>query len=101
MDGSAIIFFHSQFPTFGRRTVLIACLQSYELFPNSQRKAEEYLAVPIIFRTFVPVPESTISPIYSPSKTHSIMNKTWKTILQVISYIITLLLGGAAGNAVM
>ena len=29
------------------------------------------------------------------------MNKTWKTILQVISYIIPLLLGGAAGGAVM
>ena len=29
------------------------------------------------------------------------MNKTWKTILQVISYIITLLLGDAAGNVVM
>jgi hypothetical protein len=29
------------------------------------------------------------------------MNKTFKTILQVISYIITLLLGGAAGGAVM
>ena len=30
-----------------------------------------------------------------------VMNKKWKTILQVISYIITLLLGGAAGNVVM
>lgn len=29
------------------------------------------------------------------------MNKTVKTILQVISYIITLLLGGAAGGAMM
>ena len=29
------------------------------------------------------------------------MNKTFKKILQVISYIITLLLGGAAGGAVM
>jgi hypothetical protein len=28
------------------------------------------------------------------------MNKTFKTILQVISYIITLLLGGAAGGAI-
>ena len=55
----------------------------------------------IIFRNFVPVPESTVNLIYSPFKTHSIMNKTWKTILQVISYIITLLLGGAAGNVVM
>ena len=26
--------------------------------------------MPIIFRTFVPVPESTINTIYSPSKTH-------------------------------
>lgn len=25
------------------------------------------------------------------------MNKTWKTILQAISYLITLLLGGGAG----
>ena len=29
------------------------------------------------------------------------MNKTIKKILQVISYIITLLLGGAAGGAMM
>ena len=29
------------------------------------------------------------------------MNKKWKTILQVISYVITLLLGGAAGNVVV
>ena len=29
------------------------------------------------------------------------MNKTVKTILQAISYIITLLLGGAAGNDMM
>jgi hypothetical protein len=29
------------------------------------------------------------------------MNKTFKKILQVISYIITLLLGGAAGGALM
>jgi hypothetical protein len=29
------------------------------------------------------------------------MNKTVKKILQVISYIITLLLGGAAGGAMM
>ena len=55
----------------------------------------------IIFRNFVPVLEGTINPIYSPFKTHSIMNKTWKTILQVISYIITLLLGGAVGNVMM
>jgi hypothetical protein len=60
-----------------------------------------YLEISIIFRTFVTVPESTINPIYSPSKTHSIMNKTWKTILQVVSYVITLLLGGAAGNVMM
>jgi hypothetical protein len=32
-------------------------------------------------------------------KHRKIMNKTVKTILQVISYIITLLLGGAAGAA--
>ena len=29
------------------------------------------------------------------------MSKTVRTILQVISYVITLLLGGAAGNALM
>ena len=29
------------------------------------------------------------------------MNKTIKKILQVLSYIITLLLGGAAGNALL
>jgi cytochrome bd-type quinol oxidase subunit 2 len=47
------------------------------------------------------VQERTINPIYSPFKTHNAMNKTWKTILQVISYVITLLLGGAAGNVMM
>ena len=73
----------------------------YKLFLNYQRIVHKYLVISIIFCTFVPVPESTVNPIYSPFKTHSIMNKTWKTILQVISYIITLLLGGAAGNAVM
>ncbi len=41
-----------------------------------------------------------INPIYSPFKTHNIMNKTWKTILQVIGYIIAAILG-AAGEAVM
>ena len=41
----------------------------------------------------------SINPIYSPLK-HNIMNKTWKTILQVISYIIAAILG-AAGEAVM
>jgi ABC-type nitrate/sulfonate/bicarbonate transport system permease component len=61
----------------------------------------KHLHISIILRTFVPVPERTIEPIYSPFKTHSIMNKTWKTILQVISYVITLLLGGAAGNVMM
>ena len=76
-------------------------VQSYKLFLNNQRKVQEYLVVSIIFCTFVPVLESTINTIYSPSKTHSIMNKTWKTILQVISYVITLLLGGAAGNVMM
>ena len=77
------------------------CMQRYKLFLNNQRIVRKYLVISIIFRTFVPVPESTINPIYSPFKTHSIMNKTWKTILQVISYVITLLLGGAAGNVVM
>ena len=72
-----------------------------KLFLNNQRIVRKYLVVSDIFCTFVPVPESTINPIYSPYKTHSIMNKTWKTILQVISYIITLLLGGAAGNVMM
>ena len=41
----------------------------------------------------------SINPIYSPLK-HNIMNKTWKTILQVIGYIIAAILG-AAGEAVM
>ena len=41
-----------------------------KLFLNDQRKVKEYLVVSIIFRTFVSVPESTINPIYSPSKTH-------------------------------
>ena len=77
------------------------CMQRYKLFLNNQRIVGKYFVISIIFRTFVLVPESTINPIYSPFKTHSIMNKTWKTILQVISYVITLLLGGAAGNVVM
>ena len=29
------------------------------------------------------------------------MNKKWKTILQVISYIVTLLLGAAGGTTMM
>ena len=37
-----------------------------KLFLNDQRKVKEYLVVSIIFRTFVPVPESTINTIYSP-----------------------------------
>ena len=41
-----------------------------KLFLNDQRKVKEYLVVSRIFRTFVPVPESTINTIYSPSKTH-------------------------------
>lgn len=67
----------------------------------AQRILRKYLVISIIIRTFVTVPESTINPIHSPSKTHSIMNKTWKTVLQVVSYVITLLLGGAAGNVMM
>ena len=38
------------------------------------------------------------NPSNSPFKTCKIMNKTVKTILQVISYIITLLLGGAGAT---
>ena len=41
-----------------------------KLFLNDQRKVQEYLVMSIFFRTFVPVPESTINTIYSPSKTH-------------------------------
>ena len=40
-----------------------------------------------------------INPIYSHKK-HTIMNKTWKTILKVISYVIAAILG-AAGEATM
>ena len=39
------------------------------------------------------------NPNYSPFKTFKIMNKTVKTILQAISYIITLILGAAGGAA--
>ena len=45
-------------------------LQSYKLFLNNQRIVRKYLVISIIFRNFVPVPESTINTIYSPSKTH-------------------------------
>ena len=47
-------------------------LQSYKLFLNNQRIVRKYLVVSIIFRTFVPVPESTINPIYSPFKTQAL-----------------------------
>ena len=40
------------------------------------------------------------NPYYSPFKTSKVMNKTVKTILQVISYIIALILG-AAGEATL
>jgi hypothetical protein len=45
--------------------------------------------------------DHTINSIYSPFKTHNAMNKTWKTILQVLSYIVTLLLGGAGAQTLM
>ena len=41
-----------------------------KLFLNNQRIVPKYLVVSDIFCTFVPVPESTINTIYSPSKTH-------------------------------
>ena len=66
----------------------------------AQRILRKYLVISIIFRTFVTVPESTINPIYSPSKTHKIMNKKVKTILQIVSYIIAAILG-AAGEVTM
>ena len=44
--------------------------KGYELFLNNQRIVPKYLVMSRIFRTFVSVPESTINPIYSPSKTH-------------------------------
>jgi hypothetical protein len=34
------------------------------------------------------------------SKTHKIMNKTWKTILQVIGYVVAAILGAAGGTAI-
>jgi hypothetical protein len=40
------------------------------------------------------------NPSNSPFKTCKVMSKTVRKILQVISYIITLLLGGAAGGAI-
>ena len=74
-------------------------LQSYKLFLNNQRIVRKYLVMSIIFCTFVPVPESTrLTRFIHHLKHTEVMNKTWKTILQVISYVITLLLGGAAGN---
>ena len=41
-----------------------------------------------------------LTPNYSPFKTHSIMNKTVKTVLQILSYIIAAILG-AAGEATL
>ena len=56
----------------------------------------------IIFCTFVPVQESIqLTRFIHHLKHTKVMNKKWKTILQVISYVITLLLGGAAGNVMM
>jgi len=61
------------------------------------------LLVSIIFRNFVAYKrggfDHTNNPNYSPFKTLRIMNKTVKTILQAISYIITLILGAAGGAA--
>ncbi|WP_028903711.1 MULTISPECIES: hypothetical protein [unclassified Prevotella] len=45
-------------------------------------------------------PNHLINPIYSLFKHIKIMNKTTKTILQILSYVITLLLGGAGGAAI-
>lgn len=41
-----------------------------------------------------------IHPIFNPLKTGTIMNKTAKTLLKVLGYLISLLLG-AAGGATM
>jgi len=41
------------------------------------------------------------NPSNSPFKTCKIMNKTVRTILQAISYLITLILGAAGGSALM
>ncbi len=51
-------------------------------------------------RYFFVTSQCEINPIYSPLKAHRIMNKTVKTVLKVLGYIIAALLG-AAGEAVM
>jgi len=83
------------FSVFSKLFTIFFQLTCYYFLPK-------HLHISIIFCTFVPVPESTQLTLFIHHLKHTeVMNKTWKTILQVISYVITLLLGGAAGNVMM
>ena len=57
------------------------CLRNSEIFRNfaTRNKSSYNCIIPLIFKPF---------------KTCKIMNKTFKKILQILSYIINLLLGG-------
>ena len=57
------------------------------------------LRISLFFRIFAVAIEMLITLIIHLKK-HTIMNKTWKTILKVISYVIAAILG-AAGEASM
>ena len=69
-----------------------------------REKTTKHLHTSFLFRTFVGKKRRssgyTINPIINPEKHTRIMNKTVKTILQVISYIIAAILG-AAGEATL
>ena len=56
--------------------------------------------ISIFFRIFAIVKEITINPIYSPSKTQEIMNKTVRILLKALGYFVAALLG-AAGEATL
>ena len=58
------------------------------------------MAVSGFFCTFVEYLRYINNPNYSPFKTSKVMNKTVKKVLQVISYIISLLLGAGKGEKV-
>ena len=57
------------------------------------------LRISLFFRIFAVATEMLIT-LFIYLKKHTIMNKTWKTILKVISYVIAAILG-AAGEATM
>ena len=60
-----------------------------------------YLYISDFFRNFVLVMKIAINPIYSHLKTHKIMNKTVRIIVQIIAAICAGLLGGAGAQTLM